>query len=210
MSDFIGLLWAPFSALGGAVGSLCDGRGQLTNFTPWLEATFGLSLAYSVLLHFSTFSGCSLENWADDEKLRVIPALAETANFDEPKFTGDIDSLEGLFLKLIKIVNLISIGWCLVAAILAFYFLSYAGFYPNSVVTLQKHWLLIFVVSGPVPVGFFILFIIHWIDRGRMRSLSKDFSGVLKYNKQKPAEQVGKAREALRTKLRQTREDKRT
>jgi hypothetical protein len=60
------------------------------DFCPAIEASFAINLAYTILFKFGKFSGVSLDLWANREQLRVIPAMAETPTFNEPKFQNGL------------------------------------------------------------------------------------------------------------------------
>lgn len=185
---------------------ISDSNATLGNLTAWFEVCFAVNLAYPILLNFGRFCGATLGQWADQEKLRVIPALAENNLFNESDFTRSIDNIEHKYLFVIKGVNVIIVLWAVSAAIVLFFLLLLAGLAPQTTLSAPESVLWFLFLSGAVPLGLISVLAVHLSGRGKMRSLSREHDGVLKFNKQAAPETVEKARNDLRQKLKEKRE----
>lgn len=188
------------------IESFLQSETHLANLSSWLEAAFAVNLAYSALIAFGKFSGDSLCRWADTEKLRVIPALAEDERFNEPRFSGDIDDLEEKSLKAIKIINKIALAWALFASFFLFILLIYSAFDQNLTVSPGSNWLHFVFLSGAVPLGLLALVITHGFTRKKMKRLSSEFDALIRYSTKAPQEQVRKAKDALARKIKERRD----
>jgi hypothetical protein len=181
-------------------------QGVISNLTSWLEAAFAVNLAYPILVEFKKFTGRIIGDWADLEKVRVIPAMAETASFDPEAFIADIDGIEARCVSKVRWANWVVVPWAIASAGGLFVLLFFSGFKPEFAFSLPGDTWVFLLLSGAVPVGLSYIGGVHLYARVNMWKQSKVSDAVIKYSTKQTKEKVHQAAEALRAKLRETRQ----
>jgi hypothetical protein len=190
-TDHIHAVWSAFS--------------DLRDFGHFLDAALDVNLGYSILLRLGNFSGKRIGAWVDREKLRVIPAMAETDSFDEAKFTSMLESVEKIFKRVIRIFNVFSISWAILAAIAIMIVLAITPYCSGCAIPggLALRWEVF--VAGATPVGLSVFIILHTCALYMMRKHSKECDVLIKYSRKTQQNKIKEIHAALQAKLAQAR-----
>ena len=170
-------------------------------FSGAIEISLAINFAYSVLLKLGKFSGSRVDQWVDDEKLRVMPPLSENEHSSEKKFTREINSIRDNFKLAISIMNVFLIAWAIAASTVDAILLLIIPFLDKMTVHGFQVFHFALYLYGAIPLGLFLHAVFHLFALIRMKRHSSQYDTVIRLLSNVPAEKITAARAALQAKL---------
>jgi hypothetical protein len=177
-----------------------DETAALHHFSPFLEASFGANLLYTLLLNFGSFSGKRIDDWHDQQAVMLQAALAETPTFNGDTFKRKAVRLKQRWGAAIRFVNMLAIIWASLAALSCIASLFIVAFYPAFLVRAHSASIAAALLLGAIPAGLLCCVVLHAGARINMYSLTKEWKTALNYITKISAEKLTESRSALRTK----------
>jgi hypothetical protein len=177
---------------------------DLLQFGHFLGAALAVNLGYSVLLRLGDFSGKRIGGWVDQEKVRIIPPMAETDGFNESKFTSDVDGLERKYKRRIRLGNVCTIAWALISVLVVLVLLDVAPYCSCQIPPFGDIVMVLFL-TGATPVGVILFLLFQNQARNEMSGYTKEFDGLIKYGKTNADEKIKKLQQELQERLARTR-----
>lgn len=169
----------------------------IREFGHFLEISFEANLAYSIVIRLGNLAGASISRWIERERIRVIPALSESTQFNEITFTNELERVRDKYQGYIRVLNMICVTWAIVAASMDVILLMLLPFHPDAQVDLIDAIEGTAILFGAVPVGIIGLLIFNHNATEAMREDSKVFDKMIDILEKAPAEKVKAARDAL-------------
>ena len=178
----------------------------LHEFSHLFGVSFEANLAYSLIIEFGRNGMAAIDDWTDEQMLRVIPPLCENSNVDVKKLETNITAVRFDYRKHIGLLNQVCIVWAAVATIADILLLALAAYHFEISVPFDCWFVTLFTfLFGPVFFGFLLAMLCRVYARYRMKQHTKFYDELIKIAEQAPAAKVEDARKALKQQLNENR-----